>query len=355
MSALTLPPTLASQLQASRWRVIVTGASGWLGRAALELLAHGLGPDWHGRVEAFGSRPRRLTLRDGSEIEQRPLSELGALPPRPSLLLHFACLTREKVADMSPDDYVGTNREITRAVLDAATHAGIERAFVTSSGAVHAALEAPMSPDPTLLYGRLKLEDEAMFAAFANAVPQRRALVVRLFNLSGPYINKPYALSSFIEQATAGRIGVQACGPVIRSYTGVANLMAVGLGHLLCDEAEPFLCIETAGEHEVEMAALAEAVRAVVNPSATIARAPADGRPADRYVGDASAYRALMQQHGVTEDSLARQIADTADYLREFDLSGSRRRDAPCGDPAVTAEPLRGPAPRHPGSRRDFR
>ena len=31
-----------------------------------------------------------------------------------------------------------------------------------------------MSPDPTLLYGRLKLEDEAMFAAFANAVPQRR-------------------------------------------------------------------------------------------------------------------------------------------------------------------------------------
>jgi hypothetical protein len=62
-----------------------------------------------------------------------------------------------------------------------------------------------------------------------------------------------------------------------------------------------------------------------------------------------------MQQYGVTEDSLARQIADTADYLREFDLSGSRRWDASCGDRAVAAEPLQGPAPHHPGSLRDFR
>ncbi len=318
MSRLALPPTLASQLRGSRWRVLVTGASGWVGRAALELLVHGFGPDWPSRVEAFGSRPRRLTLRDGTEIQQRPLAELGALPPRPSLLLHFAYLTREKVADMSPDDYVDTNREITRAVLGAGVHAGVERAFVTSSGAVHATLRAPTSPDPALLYGRLKLEDEAMFASFARAVPGRKALVVRLFNLSGPYINKPYALSSFIEQARAGCIGVQARGPVVRSYTSAANLLAVGIGHLLNDEAEPFLCVETAGEREVEMVALAEAVRAVVNPSATIARAAPDGRPADHYVGHGSAYRALMQRYGVTEDSLARQIGDTAEYLRDF-------------------------------------
>ncbi len=124
--------------------------------------------------------------------------------------------------------------------------------------------------------------------------------------------------SSFIEQAWAGRIGVQARGPVVRSYTSAANLLAVGVGHLLNDEAEPFLCVETAGEREVEMAALAEAVRAVVNPSATIDRAAPDGRPVDHYVGHGHAYRALMVRYGVTEDSLARQIGDTAEYLRDF-------------------------------------
>jgi len=320
MNPILLPPTMAGQLRDSRWRVLVTGASGWVGRAALELLARALGPDWTGRVEAFGSSTRRLTLRDGLEIQQRALSELGALPPRPSLLLHFAYLTREKVAGMSPDDYLATNREITRTVLEAGARAGVERAVVTSSGAVHAALAAPESPDPALLYGRLKLEDEVLFAQFAQAAPGRRALVLRLFNLSGPYINKPYALSSFIEQAGTGHIGVQARGPVIRSYTSAANLLGAGLGHLLADDAEQFLCVETAGEREVEMDALAEAVRDMVNPSATIARAVPDGRPADRYVGDGRAYRALLQRYGVTEDALPRQICDTADYLREFTL-----------------------------------
>jgi nucleoside-diphosphate-sugar epimerase len=318
MNRLALPPALASQLRAGPWRVLVTGASGWLGRAALEMLVHGLGQDGPGRIEAFGSVARRLTLRDGTEILQRPLPELGDLPPRPSLLLHFAYLTREKMAGMSHDDYLATNREITRTVLEAGVRAGVERALLMSSGAVHAALAAPASTDPVLLYGRLKLEDEALFASFARSAAGRRALAVRLFNLSGPYINKPYALVSFIEQAVAGHIRVQARAPVTRSYTSVANLLGVGLGHLVSDEADPFLCIDTAGEVEVEMGALAEAVRAAVNPSAGVDRAAADGSPADRYVGDGRAYRALMRRHGIAEDPLARQIADTADYLREF-------------------------------------
>jgi UDP-glucuronate decarboxylase len=319
MSHITLPLPLAAQLRDSGWRVLVTGASGWLGRAALELLANSFGPGWQARVEAFGSSPRRLTLRDGAEIHQRSLSELGALPHQPSLLLHFAYLTREKVAGMSPDDYISTNREITRTALDAGARVGVERAVVTSSGAVHAALAAPTSPDPALLYGRLKLEDESLFASFAQGASGRRALAVRLFNLSGPYINKPYALSSFIEQAVAGRISVQARSPVTRSYTSAANLLGVGLGYLSSDDAEPFLRIETAGDCEVEMGALAEAVRAVVNASAGIDRAAPDGSPADRYVGDGRAYRELMQRYGIAEDPLSRQIAVTAAYMREIE------------------------------------
>ena len=43
MTPVVLPPTLSARLRDSDWRVLVTGASGWVGRAALELLAHALG------------------------------------------------------------------------------------------------------------------------------------------------------------------------------------------------------------------------------------------------------------------------------------------------------------------------
>ena len=114
MNRLALPPALAERLRASDWRVLVTGAGGWLGQAALELLADALGPDWRKRVIAFGSNERLLVLRDGSEIRQHPLAMLPTCPPQPSLMLHFAYLTREKASGMPVEAYIATNRALSR-------------------------------------------------------------------------------------------------------------------------------------------------------------------------------------------------------------------------------------------------
>lgn len=318
MIPLSLPPALAKRLRDSDWRVLVTGASGWLGQAAFELLIQSFGPSWDKRVLAFGSRERTLTLRDGTEVRQQPLTMLPTLPRQPSLLLHFAYLTREKTADMLPEMYVATNRAISRLVVDASATAGVERAFVTSSGAVHAALARPEDPDPSLLYGKLKLEDEALFRDFAVTAPERRVFFARLFNLSGPYINKldSYALSSFIQQAHQGHIKVRADHPVVRSYTSVSNLLDTALAELLADAGRSFTCVETAGDHDVEMGDLAEAVRDLVAPHATIQRPAVAPEPVDRYVGDGLHYRQLLATHGIVEHPLSRQITDTADYLK---------------------------------------
>lgn len=317
MSQVSLPPALAARLRGSHWRVLVTGASGWLGQAALELLVQALGPAWEARVLAFGSSRRTFSLRDGTEVRQQPLSELAASPQLPSLLLHFAYLTREKAASMSPEAYVATNRAISRQVAEGGAAVGVERAFITSSGAVHAATMAPDDPDPALLYGKLKLEEEALFRGFALAAPHRRVFLARLFNLSGPYINKldSYALASFITQARKGRIEIHACHPVIRSYTSASNLLGLAFGQLLADASEQFVQVETAGDREVEMSELAEAVRSVVAPHASITRPELAVGPIDRYVGSGSHYRRLLAEHGVVEHPLAKQITETAEYL----------------------------------------
>lgn len=317
MTALTLPAALAHTLRESHWRILVTGASGWLGQAALELLRHALGTAFEQRVLAFGSHAKIIVLRDGSAVHVRPLLELPLLPKHPSLLLHFAYLTREKTSQMPVAAYIDSNRAITHMALEGGTHVGVTRCFVTSSGAVHAALAAPEDPNPALLYGQLKLEDEALFQTFSAEATDRRVLIARLFNLSGPYINKldAYALASFIRQARAGHIEVRAPHPVIRSYTSASNLLTLALQQLLEAEAAPFLCLETAGDQTVEMAELAEAVRRVVNPAATIARASSTHTPIDRYVGDGTQYRQLLQDFNIPEHALPQQITDTADYL----------------------------------------
>lgn len=75
------------------------------------------------------------------------------------------------------------------------------------------------------------------------------------------------------------------------------------------------LRFDTAGEREVEVQELADAVRAVVAPVATVQRAAFSPQNADRYVGDGRMYRALARRYGVTEHDLQTQIADIADYL----------------------------------------
>lgn len=319
MNRLTLTPTLAECLRNSDWRVLVTGAGGWLGQAALELLADALGTEWRERVFAFGSGERSLVLRDGSEIRQQAMAMLPTYPHRPSLLLHFAFLTRERAMSMPAKAYIATNRALSQLAAEGGAAIGVERAFVASSGATHAALAKPQDADPGLLYGKLKLEEEALFQRFAQHTPGRRAFVARLFNLSGPYINKPYALASFIDQARNGRIHVCATHPVVRSYTSASNLLGVAMGQLLADDAPPFFRVETAGDHEVEVGALAGMVRDMISPDAAIERGECAEGPIDRYVGDGTDYRRLIVEHGIAEHALRQQIADTAEYLASIE------------------------------------
>ena len=321
MNRLALPPALAERLRASHWRVLVTGAGGWLGQAALELLADALGADCRRRVVTFGSNQRTLVLRDGSEVRQHPLSMLPMCPRQPSLLLHFAYLTREKATQMPVETYIATNRALSRLAVEGGAAIGVERAFVTSSGAAPAALAAADDADPGLLYGKLKREDEMLFERFALHAPGRRAFVTRLFNLSGPYINKldSYALASFIRQARSGRIQVRARHPVVRSYTSASNLLGVAMGQLLAQDAPPFLQVETAGDQEIEVGELARMVRDIVSPDAAIERAGFASEPVDHYVGNGTVYRRLMAGHGVAEHTLRRQIADTAEYVTQLE------------------------------------
>ena len=225
---------IATALRASPQRMVVTGASGWLGRATLDLLHDALGDAFGARVACFGSQSAEIRLSPTRSIEQRPLSELGALPRQPTLLLHFAFLGKERAETMPEAEYRAANRAIRQTVLDALDPIGVEAAFVASSGAARHADDPSASP-AMRLYGSLKRADEDAFASWAEA-HETSATIGRIFNISGPQINKlgSYALSSFLIDALAGGpVVVRARHDVRRGYVAIRELMSLVFALLL--------------------------------------------------------------------------------------------------------------------------
>ncbi len=205
-------------------RVPITGASGWLGRTALDLLAP-LGLP----TLALASRARTIRV-SGCEIGCRAWDDREVAAFAPTVVLDCAFLTRDRVADMPLDEYVAANRILTERLVYATQLPGVRLALTVSSGAAvypHDALDGPIEDNP---YGYLKRGAEyrlAEAAAESGAVP----VVARAWSISGAHVQKPqgYALGSMIRDADAGAIRITARRPVVRRYVLAEELLALGI------------------------------------------------------------------------------------------------------------------------------
>ncbi len=205
-------------------RVLITGASGWLGRTALDLLAP-LGLP----TLALASRARTIRV-SGCEIGCRAWDDREVAAFAPTVVLDCAFLTRDRVADMPLDEYVAANRILTERLVYATQLPGVRLALTVSSGAAvypHDALDGPIEDNP---YGYLKRGAEyrlAEAAAESGAVP----VVARAWSISGAHVQKPqgYALGSMIRDADAGAIRITARRPVFRRYVLAEELLALGI------------------------------------------------------------------------------------------------------------------------------
>ncbi|WP_206951403.1 NAD-dependent epimerase/dehydratase family protein [Trinickia acidisoli] len=297
---------------------VVAGATGWLGQATLAYLYREFGRDASKRVHAFASSERALTLGAGVPIRVRALDDLPSLMlERPAIVFHYAFRTKDSVGKMTLDEYLSSNEGIRQAVIRFIDGHEVAGMFIPSSGAAYAGLD-PDNRSDGAIYGRCKLDDEHLFGdkAAQRGFP---AIISRVFNLSGAYINKHelYALSSIILACLEGRpIRIQATHPVWRSYYAVEDLIRLGMAAMLDGGLDSSALFDTVGTEVIEIGELAQRCRSVLGAlGSSVERPHVKAIPNNYYVGDPERIRALEQRFSFAPRSLDEQIVDTAAYL----------------------------------------
>jgi nucleoside-diphosphate-sugar epimerase len=291
-----------------RGPIIVTGAGGWLGQAALEMLDAALGEAMPGQVTGFAGTARDMVLRSGRVVAARAYGDLAQYETAPAIILHFAFRTRGFAGEAG---YVETNRLITQTMQHFIEKQGAAGLFVPSSGAVYKAGD---------VYGTLKHEDEEIFGALARRLGFP-AVIMRIFNLAGPCMNNlgGYALGSIITDILrGGPVTLRAANPVWRGYAHVADVLNIALSLLLQGAALPVF--DSAGE-PVEIGDLARlAGQLVAGRDVVVNRPDWQGGIPDMYLGDMQGFAHAAQLAWVQPQGLEVQIRDTAADIRKKDV-----------------------------------
>lgn len=269
-------------------RVLVTGATGWFGRTFQCLV-----PD----------HPAVLALSSSGEGTTERWSDQMVRDFRPTVVANFAFLTRDLQSAGSTEEFISTNRSLTRQFLFALDQPSVRRALTVSSGAVL---------DLSDWYGQLKAAEEE--ACLARLSPAKEIVVIRAYSVSGPFVRRAqaYALSDFVSQAEHGNIHINAEQPSFRRYTSVSDLLRVAL--LMANQGWSGI-LESGGEL-VEMQDLAEVVRREVNPAAVITRVPLVSTTPQVYASDDSSWRFACRQVSLDPQTLEEQVRAVRDFLR---------------------------------------
>lgn len=311
---MSLEPAIAKSVFDGEWRIVITGASGWLGLATLELLEQALGSTFEQRVFCFGSTTRNLQLRSGRRVQQQSLDAMTKLPNQATWVLHFAFLTKDRAENMSEAAYLAANDAISETVIGALDRIGARAIFVASSGAAKHAYDPVVSP-AMRLYGAMKLQDENRFADWART-SGCYAVIGRIFNITGPYMNKhqAYAFASFILDGLASRpISVRAPHRVIRSYVAIRELMSLVFA-LLAKKNGNVVRFDSGGD-PLELGEVAVAVAAEF-PGGRAERSAIIEPDENIYHGDGPGYDRLLATHGIAKVPLPLQARESIAYMR---------------------------------------
>ena len=297
-------------------RVLITGASGWISKAAANLVTTKMGysPE---EVILISRRSEKVSI--GNLIFQtyswNDVNDFKDLDLEYFLPLAF--ITREQIEEYSTPNFVQANNllieEHSRLIEK---YRPLNVVNISSGAAEDLSMSYPN--DEKNIYGYLKrVEELKIREACSNA--NSNLLIARLWNCSGFGITKvhTFALGSFILSALQGRdISIVSKNLVFRRYVDITELL------FLCLQAvkrKEYQFLQSGGEI-VELRDLAKKVVETLDSEVKV-DAPLILKNTDSniYFSKSNSYEKLLSEViGIVPLDLQSQILETANYIREF-------------------------------------
>jgi nucleoside-diphosphate-sugar epimerase len=285
-------------------RVVILGASGWVGRTACNWLAQ-MGTQvlliaGSSRIEKIGKSDYGIETFDIKKIRDF----------KPTTVIDAAFITREKVKTLPLDTYIRSNTELMEQGIELQKLSTVEKFIGISSGASvpHLELEFPnLSLDP---YGSLKAFYERRLVE--NSELRAKTTIGRIWSVSGSLVTKPsfFAFSDLVQQALSGHIEILARHRVWRRYVDLEDFIRV----VTLSTPGESRVIDSGGK-KVELEQLAQLIFAELGAKPSISRVLSIGSEDDLYFSDESTWLDAINAIRFVPLTLGEQIVKVSESL----------------------------------------
>ena len=206
-------------------RILITGASGWLGQETICLLANGI-EGFESLNIVFAGNSEKIVKVHNSVIKINALENLPK-DSRFDLILHYAFSTQGKRDTLGAETYLTLNRALTSRVIDLVGNNTATKTLALSSGAAAFASSNSAISESKYVYGLLKAEMEEAFSGPNN-------ISLRVWNTSGHHLGNDsrYAISEFIYRALTNQ-NIEIKSNLKRSYVDSQSMIYAALSYLI--------------------------------------------------------------------------------------------------------------------------
>jgi len=287
-------------------RIALTGANGWLGReTAFRLIQENPSQP----LLALGRNPALLELPGCEPIPVHQWANTDVADWEPTVLIHLAALTKERLRGMALQAYIDENDALTQSALAISRLRSIHSVVTASSGAAISQLDHP--------YGAHKASEEALFRKSATE-ENKNLVVARIWSVSGRFCTKPeeFLFFDLLRQAVGDSefIEVLAENRVYRRYVDGGEFLEICLRAALSGHSGT---IDSTGE-VVEAGVLAECINSVLRANKRVRRAPERNGP-DEYLSQSAAMEKWARATGVQVSDLSHQIVRSLEAIRPME------------------------------------
>jgi len=291
-----------------KYRVLISGATGWLGREILNIFSEDNFDET--RINLISSKNQEVVV-NGNKFEVKSFKNYQSIDSVNSYF-DFAFLAKNKLDKVGPEKFKEINSEIISNSASLIKRISPKTVILSSSGAIY---NMKKYSQDEILYSDLKKMQEELIVKACD-VSGSNLIVSRIFNLSGRGIPKEsnFALADLMLKGIRDMdLVINSKYLVTRKYSDVTQLLRLLVQMAYREQNYVF----DSGGTKIELRVLAnEIIRVIKSKSKVIASKIKSNTEKDDYFSDSNVYENLLTNFlGEGSLTIEKQIQNTKNYL----------------------------------------